>query len=218
MSSLALMRFLESTPDRYDTGMRLITLGRVSDLHAAVAAAATQVPETKVLEIGCGTGAVTAQLLERGARVTALDQNPEMLERARRRVKDGASERVDFRETTASEIDGLRESFDSVVASLCLSEMSADERAFVLHQAFLRLRPGGILAIADEVRPRGAAGRALYALLRMPQAALGWLLAGTLSRPIPDLPSEIAAAGFDVLREQRWLGGGLALIVAERPA
>ncbi len=45
MSSLALMRLLESTPERYDAGMRLITLGRVSDLHDAVAAAATPVPE-----------------------------------------------------------------------------------------------------------------------------------------------------------------------------
>jgi len=39
-----------------------------------------------VLEIGCGTGAVTVRLVKRGARVTALDQNPEMLERARARL------------------------------------------------------------------------------------------------------------------------------------
>ena len=45
MSSLALMRLLESAPDRYDAGMRVITLGRVSQLHDAVArAAATRAP------------------------------------------------------------------------------------------------------------------------------------------------------------------------------
>ena len=40
MSSLALMRWLEESPERYDAGMRLLTLGRISKLHAAVAAAA----------------------------------------------------------------------------------------------------------------------------------------------------------------------------------
>ena len=37
MSSLALMRWLESSPDRYDAGMRWITLGRVTRLHEAIA-------------------------------------------------------------------------------------------------------------------------------------------------------------------------------------
>ena len=59
MSSLALMRFLERAPERYDAGMRLLTLGRVARLHAAVAEAAAPAPGARVLEIGCGTGAVT---------------------------------------------------------------------------------------------------------------------------------------------------------------
>jgi demethylmenaquinone methyltransferase/2-methoxy-6-polyprenyl-1,4-benzoquinol methylase len=83
VSSLALMRLLESAPARYDAGMRVLTLGRVARLHDALAEAAAPAPGAAVLEIGCGTGAVTARLVARGARVTALDQNPEMLERAR---------------------------------------------------------------------------------------------------------------------------------------
>ena len=75
MSSLALMRWLESAPQRYDAGMRWLTLGRVSKLHDALAAAAAPAPGAAVLEIGCGTGAVTARLVARGAIVTALDQS-----------------------------------------------------------------------------------------------------------------------------------------------
>ena len=37
MSSLALMRLLESAPARYDAGMRALTLGRVEELRDAVA-------------------------------------------------------------------------------------------------------------------------------------------------------------------------------------
>jgi demethylmenaquinone methyltransferase/2-methoxy-6-polyprenyl-1,4-benzoquinol methylase len=217
MSSLALMRWLESAPKRYDAGMRIMTLGRVTPLRVALARTATPEPGAEVLEIGCGTGAVTALLLERGARVTALDQNPEMLEQARRRLGDAGPGSARLIERTASEIDGLEnEHFDAVTASLCLSEMSQSERAFVLRQASQRLRPGGRLVVADEVRPTRSWQRILHALLRAPQALLGWLLAGSISRPIPDLASELQAAGLVLLCEDRWLLGGLAVMTAER--
>ncbi len=217
MSSLALMRWLESAPQRYDAGMRWLTLGRVSRLHASLAEAAAPKPGAAVLEIGCGTGAITARLIERGASVTALDQNPEMLEQARAKLRD-ASGAVTWIERTASEIDALPEAgFDAAVAGFCLSEMSAAERAYVLRELAVRLRPGGVLAVADEVRPRSTWQRVLHALLRGPQAALAWLVVGTLSHPIPDLAAEVADAGFSIRRERHWLFGRYAVLIAERP-
>jgi demethylmenaquinone methyltransferase/2-methoxy-6-polyprenyl-1,4-benzoquinol methylase len=217
MSSLALMRFLESAPARYDTGMRILTLGRVSRLHDTVARAAARSPGVRLLEIGCGTGAVTERLVARGAAVTALDQSPEMIEQGRARLVAAPPGAVTWVERTASEIDALPEqSFDAVVVSLALSEMSAPERRFVLRQAARRLRPGGVLAAADEVRPRSLWKRALHLVLRGPQALLGWLLTGLVSRPIPDLAKEVRQAGFEVRGEERWLLGSLAAVIAER--
>ena len=46
MSTLALMRWLEAAPQRYDAGMRVLTLGRVTRLHAAVVAASVAKPGT----------------------------------------------------------------------------------------------------------------------------------------------------------------------------
>jgi demethylmenaquinone methyltransferase/2-methoxy-6-polyprenyl-1,4-benzoquinol methylase len=218
MSSLALMRWLESSPARYDTGMRILTLGRVERLHEAVAEAATGQGRSEILEIGCGTGAVTGRLLARGARVTAVDQSPEMLEQARRRLANPASGAVVWRERTASEIDVLpKQAFDAVVASLSLSEMSRAERRFVLREAAARLRPGGRLVVADETRPRSWPLRLLQTLLRGPQRLLGWLLVGAVSSPIPDLAAELAEAGLRVTHEQRWLADSLALVAAEAP-
>jgi len=212
VSSLALMRWLEATPERYDAGMRWVTLGRVGALHDAVADAAAPRAGADVLEIGCGTGAVTQRLVERGARVTALDQSPEMLEQARIRL--GSAE-VTWLERTASEVDALpAHAFDAVVLSLCLSEMSGDGRRFVLRQARERLRPGGCVVAADEVRAEGAGRRFAQAIGRGPQWLAGWLLAGTVSRPIRDLRGELEAAGLAVRSEQRWLLGSLALLVA----
>jgi ubiquinone/menaquinone biosynthesis C-methylase UbiE len=198
--------------------MRIITLGRVTRLYDAVAAAATRESGAHVLEIGCGTGAVTERLVARGASVSAVDQNPEMIEQARSRLANAPAESVQFLERTAAEIDSLEEAaYDAVVASLCFSEMAPSERAFVLKEALRRLRPAGVLAVADELRPRGAAARALVGLLRLPQAAAGWLIAGSLSHPIADLPGEISSAGFTLVDEQRWLCGSLGVVLAERP-
>lgn len=217
MSSLALMRWLESAPERYDAGMRVITLGRVEHLRRALAEAAAPEPGGHVLEIGCGTGALTELLLERGARVTGIDQNPELLEQARARFEGIASERVELIERTASEIDALPEAgYSAVAASLSLSEMSRGERHFVLEQARARLAPGGVLVIGDELRPRHVWARVAHAVLRAPQALLGWLLAGSLSHPIPYLEAELHEAGFVLREEKRWLFEGLGVMVAEK--
>lgn len=219
MSSLALMRLLESGPLRYDAGMRALTLGRVSRLHELLAAAAAPRPGMQVLEIGCGTGAVTERLVARGARVTALDQSPEMLELARRRLAAALPDAVDWLERTASEIDALPPTaYDAVVASLVLSDMSAGERAFVLDQSAKRLRPGGVIAAGDEVTPRRPAHRALHLLLRAPQAAVAWLAVGSVSHPIRDLAGELRTAGFAIRGETRWLCGSLAAVIGELPS
>src|SRR5690348_4261353 len=61
------------------------------ELHDALD---TFAPRGEVLELACGPGAWTAQLLVHADRVTAVDAAPEMLARARARVGDDP--RVDF--------------------------------------------------------------------------------------------------------------------------
>jgi ubiquinone/menaquinone biosynthesis C-methylase UbiE len=216
VSSLALMRWLEGSPARYDAGMRVLTFGRVAALHAAVAEASVTQPGDRVLEIGCGTGAVTALLQVRGALVTAIDQSPEMLEQAKARVDRSGPPPIEWLEQTASEIDRLAPAaYDAVVLCLCLSDMSRSERAFVLRESAARLAPGGRLVAADEVRAPKGWRRALQLLWRVPQAILGWLVVGSLSHPVPDLPGELREAGLQIRDQQAWMFGSLALFVAE---
>jgi ubiquinone/menaquinone biosynthesis C-methylase UbiE len=217
MSSLALMRALEGAPARYDAGMRLLTFGKNEEIHEAAAAAATAKTGAHVLEIGCGTGAVTAKLLARGAQVVALDQNPEMLEQARARLEQAPAGMLRLVERTASEIDRLQlADLDAVVAVFSLSEMPRAARLWVLERAARLLAHDGVVVLADEARPPTRATRLLHAALRLPQAALGWLVAGSLSGPIPDPAAELEEAGFSVVEERRWLAGRYVLLVARR--
>lgn len=219
MSTLAFMRWLESAPSRYDAGMRAITFGRVTRLHAAVAEAAASRGARRVLELGCGTGAVTRRLLDRGIEVTAIEESPEMIDLARQRIGEPDKDRVRFYEQTASEIDRFDgDAFDAVVASLVFSDMSENERSYVLRVAKRLLKPTGTIIVGDETVPSGLLQRALFYLVRFPQAAVAWIVAGSVSRPIENLRGEVEAAGFTVTEERRWLMGTLGLVVGENHA
>jgi ubiquinone/menaquinone biosynthesis C-methylase UbiE len=195
--------------------MRALTFGYVTRLHDAVADASVCSPGDAVLEIGCGTGSVTERMVDRGAKVTAIDQSPEMLDQAKARLAAHGGGEVTWLEQTASEIDRLPgASFEAVVICLCLSDMSRSERSFVLREALRVLADGGRLLVADEVVAPSGWRRALQILWRIPQAGLAWLLVGSTSRPLADLAGEIEAAGFVALSHTRWLGGTLELVVA----
>lgn len=220
MSTYVYMKILESAPRRYDAGIRLLSLGGVDAMYDEVAEAA--VPRgrdtpARVLEIGCGTGNLTLALARRGAHVTAVDQSAEMLEVAREKA-EGFGDQIEIREMAAVEIADRfpAESFDAVASTLALSEMSADERLYVLRAARGLLRPGGRLVVADEVRPKNPAARIARAVARFPVAALTYLLTQTSTSAIPDLSALVSEAGFTISCEDHLGRAGVGLVVATR--
>src|SRR5688500_17067651 len=78
------MKLLETSAGRYDLGMKMVSLGRIGKLYQRVAEQVTA--GGAVLEIGCGTGAVTSLLLKRGCTVTGIDRSKQMLEVARHKL------------------------------------------------------------------------------------------------------------------------------------
>jgi ubiquinone/menaquinone biosynthesis C-methylase UbiE len=171
MSTYVLMRILESAPHRYDLGIRLLTFGRLDATYDRLASriAAGQ----RVLDLGCGTGALSLRAARRGATVKGIDVNAQMLEIARRRVKEaGVAPHVELEEMGVAELEHEPpESYDAVLSGLCFSELSEEELRFTLRQVRRILRPGGLLLVADEVRRADPVRRWLHALVRAPMAA-----------------------------------------------
>jgi demethylmenaquinone methyltransferase/2-methoxy-6-polyprenyl-1,4-benzoquinol methylase len=218
MASYVFMRLLESSAHRYDRGMRLLSRGRIDRVYEAVAERAAS-PGRRVLDIGCGTGAVALACAARGADVTAIDINAEMLEVARsKNVATLRGGRVEWLELGLAEIEDRfgPDSFDGITACLLLSELSADEQSYLLSVANSRLAPGGDLVLADEVVPTSWHARILYRLLRLPQAITASLVARATTRPVADLVGQVVDAGFVDVTEERVLAD-LTVVHGRRP-
>jgi cyclopropane fatty-acyl-phospholipid synthase-like methyltransferase len=198
VSTYVLMRLLESAPSRYDRGVFILTLGGLvgayDRLISHVAAG------ERVLDLGCGTGALTLRAAGRGALVKAIDVNPQMLEVARRKARDaGLEDRVEFCEMGVAELDTeVSDFYDVVMSGLCFSELTPGEVSYALGQAMRILKDRGRLLVADEVRPRSLAKRVLSALVRTPLAIAAYVFTQTSTHPVEGLPEKVRKAGFVV--------------------
>jgi SAM-dependent methyltransferase len=89
----------------------------------------------QILDIGCGTGHLTAKIAASGAKVTGIDRSPEMIRQARE-----AYPALRFEVADAMKIP-LEESFDAVFSNATLHWIKEPER--VIAEISRLLRPGG---------------------------------------------------------------------------
>lgn len=89
----------------------------------------------RILDLGCGTGHLTAQIAESGAQVMGVDRSPEMIAAARAAYPNLKFENADARDLP------FREEFDAVFSNATLHWVREAEEA--VHGIWLALRPGG---------------------------------------------------------------------------
>jgi ubiquinone/menaquinone biosynthesis C-methylase UbiE len=214
MSSFVWMKILESAPQRYDRGIRLLSCGRIEAVYERIAVLVAA-PGKRILDVGCGTGGVSLACAARGATVAGIDIDAGMLEVARNKPVPAPGS-VRFLELGAVEIDDrfAEASLDAVVSCLAMSEMSPEEQDYVLRAAYSRLVPGGAIVIADETIPESGLARLLYWLQRLPVAAATYLLTQTSTRPMHGLRRRLQQAGFAEIAEERMWSGSFFIIHA----
>jgi ubiquinone/menaquinone biosynthesis C-methylase UbiE len=218
VSTYVLMRILESAPSRYDRGLRMLTLGKLDGVYDRLISFVGD--EQRVLDVGCGTGALALRAAAKGAWVKGIDVNPQMLEIARSRARQAKLEhRVEWAEMGVAELENEEAaSYDVVVSGLCFSELTADEVSFALEQARRVLKPRGLLLLADEVVPDDLPQRILNTVLRIPLSVLVYLWTQTTTHAVVHLPHKVQEAGFVVESTRQQNLGSLLELVARKPA
>ncbi len=134
MSTYILMKILESAPSRYDRGIYLLTLGKINKVYDHLSSYIKE--GQKVLDIGCGTGALTIKAAKKGAQVKGIDVNPQMLEIARKKMeKENLTKNVELQEMGVAELGSEEsESYDVVMSGLTFSELTQDELNYTLKE------------------------------------------------------------------------------------
>mgnify|MGYP001816458042 CR=1 FL=1 len=100
-------------------------------------------PNERILDLGCGTGELTARIVVSGARVVGLDADASMAEAFRARLPDVPLVRHDAQQPWPTDA-ALDEPFDAIFSNAALHWMPHAERVAAAMAS--ALRPGGRLA------------------------------------------------------------------------
>jgi SAM-dependent methyltransferase len=132
-------RFVGNIPEHYDRGLGPVIF---ADYAAEMARRAAACKPARLLETAAGTGIVTRQLrdmLPAGARITATDLNPPMLDSARAKFRPG--EEVQFKPADAMALAFADGSFDAVVCQFGVMFYPDKDKSY--REVLRVLAPGG---------------------------------------------------------------------------
>jgi len=217
MSTYVLMKILESAPQRYDRGIRILTLGMVDKAYDRLTERIQ--PQQRVLDIGCGTGALTLRAAQKDAHIKAIDVNSQMLEIAQAHAAElGVKKNIEFGEMGVAELESeTRNEYDVAMSGLCFSELSEDEQFFALKQIMRILKPSGALLIADEVMPSNVFKHMIHYLIKIPLVVVTYVITQTTTRAVKGLPKKVAQAGFTIESIRLSKLGVFVELVAQKP-
>lgn len=110
----------------------------VPEYGAAVLDLLDAAPGARVVDLGCGNGALTRQLADRGYQVLGVDASPEQLALARQAYPD-----LTFREGNALDF-ALEQPADAIFSNAVLHWIDADKQQAMLDHIASQIRPNGL--------------------------------------------------------------------------
>ena len=194
----------------YDTFSRLAALsvgGERKFRHLALQGLTIH-PETRVLDLCCGSGQATQLLVQYSQHVTGLDASPLSLQRAKRNVPQ-----ANYVEAFAEAMPFADNQFELVHTSVALHEMELSQRQQIIKEVYRVLQPGGMFTLVDFHTPTNWLfwpGLALF--LWVFETETAWQLLQI------DLTKLLIETGFQVSDRTLYAGGSLQVIQVQKVA
>ena len=104
-------------------------------------------PGKRVLDIGFGTGTLTAKLYEQGCRIWGQDFSGKMIELAKNKMPEAELYQGDFSHGLVNDLKQLR--YDAIIATYSLHHLTDHQKIRFLEELLPLLNEGGCIYIGD---------------------------------------------------------------------
>ena len=159
-------------------------------------------PDAKILDLCCGAGQATRELVKHSQNVTGLDASQIAIQRAKQNVPQAK-----YVESFAEKMPFSDRQFDLVITNTAMHEMDTEQLQQIIQEVNRVLTPAGQFIIIDFHRPTNP-------LFWLPIATFLWLFETETAWQLlkTDLTQLLSKSGFKVESCQLYAGGSLQVL------
>lgn len=194
------LELFSGLPRAYNWMGAVLSFGQDPRWRATLVDQVNPLPGQRVLDVATGTGMVAFALARRGCEVVALDQSPDMLAAARRRLEHhrDPKPRITFIQGQAEALPFADGEFDALTFTYLLRYV--DDRAATMRELARVVKPGGRIGMVEFGVPASTPLRA------------AWRMYTRVGLPV--LGRAVSPAWFEV---GRFLGPNIEELYAQEP-
>ena len=212
------MKSLEKKAEKYDKGIKTLTLGRLPKIKQFIVDNYLKKDEI-LLDIGMGTGTFAILCAKKGLNVVGIDFSEKMLDIARKNIeKEDLTETIKIIKMPVIELDEkfADNSFDKITAILIFSELYFKEQEFCLNQIFRILKENGEFILIDEVKPKIFWRKVLYFIIRIPLALITFIKAHVSTKSLENIEKRLENHSFIIIEEKLYLLDSFKIIRSKK--
>ena len=152
--------------------------------------------KSRILELGCGNGCLTAPLVQKGLNVTGIDISPTAIEWAKEKARE-QNLKIDLMVGDCLDLPYPDNSFDLAIDSHCFHCIIGDDRRTFLNNVYRVVRCSGLLVIMTMCNDPNE-DSVLKFFDRESRCMVVNGIAGRYFGPTEDILNEVVNSGFKI--------------------